>query len=173
MLFDCALHTQALHKVLKSGKIYNLSLCVDGLEYASTWKQFMPTGQTTVHSCGKCFISVDCCLCQYLPQLEDEALKHIGAHCPELVTLNLQTCSVSTVDISGRQGCTMYCFSIHITMCQHEDLHCHALSSKTNEEHVMNHIHVFGHWKTLLMYRDPEIRKKSSGAKWIHRWTLN
>lgn len=30
-----------------------------------------------------------------LPQLEDEALKHIGAHCPELVTLNLQTCSVS------------------------------------------------------------------------------
>lgn len=28
-------------------------------------------------------------------QLEDEALKHIGAYCPELVTLNLQTCSVS------------------------------------------------------------------------------
>lgn len=28
-------------------------------------------------------------------QLEDEALKFIGAHCPELVTLNLQTCLVS------------------------------------------------------------------------------
>lgn len=28
-------------------------------------------------------------------QLEDEALKYIGAHCPELVTLNLQTCLVS------------------------------------------------------------------------------
>lgn len=35
-----------------------------------------------------------------LSQLEDEALKHIGAHCPELVTLNLQTCSVSTVDVA-------------------------------------------------------------------------
>lgn len=31
----------------------------------------------------------------FLFQLEDEALKFIGAHCPELVTLNLQTCLVS------------------------------------------------------------------------------
>ena len=36
-------------------------------------------------------------LFQFPPQLEDEALKHIGAYCPELVTLNLQTCSVSTL----------------------------------------------------------------------------
>lgn len=39
---------------------------------------------------------------QSFPQLEDEALKHIGAHCPELVTLNLQTCSVSTFNKSRR-----------------------------------------------------------------------
>lgn len=36
-----------------------------------------------------------------VPQLEDEALKQIGAHCPELVTLNLQTCSVSSEVRSG------------------------------------------------------------------------
>lgn len=35
-------------------------------------------------------------------QLEDEALKHIGTHCPELVTLNLQTCSVSLVNMNRR-----------------------------------------------------------------------
>lgn len=38
---------------------------------------------------------VDSCHFTLLSQLEDEALKHIGAHCPKLVTLNLQTCSVS------------------------------------------------------------------------------
>ncbi|KAK1805544.1 hypothetical protein P4O66_019217 [Electrophorus voltai] len=41
-------------------------------------------------------------------QLEDEALKHIGAHCPELVTLNLQTCSQQITDeglITICRGC--------------------------------------------------------------------
>jgi len=35
-------------------------------------------------------------LSDFPSQLEDEALKYIGANCPELVTLNLQTCLVST-----------------------------------------------------------------------------
>lgn len=53
---ECALHTQALLKVLKSK--YNFCLCVDGLEYASACKQLMPTGQTTVQCSNKCFLSL-------------------------------------------------------------------------------------------------------------------
>uniref|UniRef100_A0A8C7EF72 F-box/LRR-repeat protein 2 n=1 Tax=Nothoprocta perdicaria TaxID=30464 RepID=A0A8C7EF72_NOTPE len=49
-----------------------------------------------------CFI-----LCSFSLQLEDEALKYIGAHCPELVTLNLQTCLQITDDglITICRGC--------------------------------------------------------------------
>uniref|UniRef100_A0A8C2WZT2 F-box and leucine rich repeat protein 20 n=1 Tax=Cyclopterus lumpus TaxID=8103 RepID=A0A8C2WZT2_CYCLU len=54
-----------------------------------------------------CILYINVFLCQSLPQLEDEALKHIGAHCPELVTLNLQTCSQITDEglITICRGC--------------------------------------------------------------------
>lgn len=53
------------------------------------------------------------------PQLEDEALKHIGAHCPELVTLNLQTCSVSTSYGARRCVCMRACRLFHVTIAPH------------------------------------------------------
>ena len=46
-------------------------------------------------------------LCSPLSQLEDEALKHIQNYCHELVSLNLQSCSVSSMPFpraSSRAG---------------------------------------------------------------------
>uniref|UniRef100_A0A671M3P6 F-box/LRR-repeat protein 20-like n=1 Tax=Sinocyclocheilus anshuiensis TaxID=1608454 RepID=A0A671M3P6_9TELE len=52
-------------------------------------------------------LSKFCPKLKHLDLLEDEALQHIGAHCPELVTLNLQTCSQITDEglITICRGC--------------------------------------------------------------------
>uniref|UniRef100_A0A8C2YM28 F-box/LRR-repeat protein 20 n=1 Tax=Chinchilla lanigera TaxID=34839 RepID=A0A8C2YM28_CHILA len=63
--------------------------------------------QALVRGCGRWW-GLKASFVKGCTQLEDEALKYIGAHCPELVTLNLQTC----LQITG-EGLITICRGCH------------------------------------------------------------
>lgn len=107
-------------------------------------------------------------VCRCLSQLEDEALKHIGAHCPELVTLNLQTCSVSIFNAAGRRLKLIWknscCASLFVcfffralidghTVLEQSSLSADELSIESIDSHftiLLLHHHLRNSWFRLL-----------------------